>query len=620
MCGIAGYWGSKGLLPSQIQKALTCLRPRGPDMEGVVGWDARGHLLDRGDGQPLEPPTITRVLIHTRLSIFDLSPAGRQPMSDRNGNWITYNGEIYNYRSLRTELESLGCRFSTGTDTEVILAAFEKWGASCVNRFNGMWAFVIYSPSTKIAFCSRDRLGVKPFHYTRTDDGGFAFSSEIPSLLELLHRSARIDPVKLADYFIYGRTDDTGETMYSGIRELRGGYNAFLNVETMEWRESRYWDLPKEPDLSLSDTAALDQFSDIFEDAVQLRLHADVPLALTVSGGIDSSVVAVAASRSGLRPTLFTSHFPQFPAIDESDYANRVANHLDLPHILVAPDLSNLFEDAIELSRAQAVPYGSLSLYVHWAILKEIRKQSIPIVLSGQGGDEVFFGYERYYVAHWRSLFPRVPAMISAWKGMAQRSRLGWLESILFLTYFGLPGLQWMRRRHQVSKAVSPALLSRASSMPHRLPAGRRALQRQELQYVNLPRLLRYDDRTAGAQGMETRLPFLDYRLVEFAHRLPWHMFFRDGWTKYLLRSYLARHGLNEIAWRTRKLGFDAPTEKWTEGLLEKNWKEYKQTDFAQIILRKTGKDPLQWPAPVRWDVYNGCEMAWLYHWQLMGF
>jgi asparagine synthase (glutamine-hydrolysing) len=587
-------------------------------MEGAVGWDSLGHFVDTEKGLSDSPMPFTRVLIHTRLSIFDLSMAGRQPMSDRNGNWITYNGEIYNYRELRTELESLGCHFRSATDTEVILAAFEKWGSSCVNRFNGMWAFVIYSHSSRLAFCSRDRLGVKPFYYTRTDDGGFSFSSEIPSLLELLQRPARIDPVKLADYFIYGRTDDTRETMYSGVRELRGGHNGFLNIDTMEWQEERYWDLPEEPDLNLSDGAALDRFSAIFEDAVKLRLHADVPLALTVSGGIDSSVVAVAAAQSGLRPTLFTSHFPAFPAIDESDYAKRVARHLDLPHILVAPDLSNLLEDAGELSRAQAVPYGSLSLYVHWAILKEIRKQSIPIVLSGQGGDEVFFGYERYYVAHWRSLFPRIPAMLAAWKGMAQRSRLGSLESILFLVYFGLPGLQWLRRRYQVSKAVSKDLLSRASSMPDRLPSGRRDLQRQELQFVNLPRLLRYDDRTAGAQGMETRLPFLDYRLVEFAHRLPWHMFFRDGWTKYLLRGYLARHGLNEIAWRTHKLGFDAPTEKWTEGLLANNWKEYGQTDFARDIL-KPGKNPVQWPAQVRWDVYNGCEMAWLYNWQLTG-
>lgn len=596
---------------------MKCLRPRGPDMEGVAGWDSLGHLVETSLVMRDEPTPLTRVLIHTRLSIFDLSSAGRQPMSDRHGNWITYNGEIYNYRQLRAELESLGCHFSTGTDTEVILAAFEKWGTGCVKRFNGMWAFVIYNAFSKIAFCSRDRLGVKPFHYTRTGDGGFAFSSEIPSLLELLRRRACIDPVKLADYFIYGRTDDAGETMYSGIRELRGGHNGVLNVDTMEWREDRYWDLPGEPDLRLSDDAALDQFSAIFEDAVKLRLHADVPLALTVSGGIDSSVVAAAAARSGLRPILFTSHFPQFPAIDESEYAKRVAKQLNLPHILVAPDLSNLLEDAIELSRAQAVPYGSLSLYVHWAILKEIRKQSIPIVLSGQGGDEVFFGYERYYVAHWRSLFPRFPAMVTAWRGMARRSRLGWRESALFLAYFGLPGLQWMRRRHKVSNAVSPALLSHASSMPDRLPTGRRALQRQELQYVNLPRLLRYDDRTAGAQGMETRLPFLDYRLVEFAHRLPWHMFFRDGWTKYLLRSYLVRHGLNEIAWRTHKLGFDAPTEKWTEVLLARNWKEYSQTDFARTVL-KPGKTPDQWPAQVRWDVYNGCEMAWLYDWQLV--
>jgi asparagine synthase (glutamine-hydrolysing) len=304
MCGIAGYFGSRGLSQSQIQRALICLRPRGPDMEGVIGWDSLGNFVETSVDTSDEPRSVTRVLIHTRLSIFDLSVAGRQPMSDRFGNWITYNGEIYNYRELRTELESLGCHFSTGTDTEVILAAYDKWGAACVNRFNGMWAFVIYSASSRLAFCSRDRLGVKPFYYTRTDDGGFAFSSEIPSLLSLVRRPAQIDRVKLADYFVYGRTDDTKETMYSGIRELRGGHNGFLNIETMAWQEKLYWNLPEEPDQNLSEAAALDQFSGIFEDAVKLRLHADVPLALTLSGGVDSSVVAVAAAKSGLCPTL----------------------------------------------------------------------------------------------------------------------------------------------------------------------------------------------------------------------------------------------------------------------------------------------------------------------------
>jgi asparagine synthase (glutamine-hydrolysing) len=586
-------------------------------MEGVVGWDALGNFVEVNDVPSLQTESLTHVLIHTRLSIIDLSVAGRQPMSDCKDNWITFNGEIYNYRELRSELESCGFHFKTRTDTEVILAAYEKWGTDCVKRFNGMWAFVIYNVSARRVFCSRDRLGVKPFYYTRTDDGGFAFASEIPSLLALVKRPARIDPVKLADYFIYGNVDNAAETMYSGIRELRGGHNGLLNIDTMGWQEKLYWHLPEEPDLNLSDETALDQFSAIFEDAVKLRLHADVPLAVTASGGIDSSVVAVAASKSGLCPTLYTSHFPEFPAIDESYYAKLVATQLHLPHILVVPDISHLLEDASNLSRAQALPYGSLSLYVHWAILKEIRKHSIPIVLSGQGGDEVFFGYERYYVAYWRSLFPRFPAMLAALKGMAQHSRLGWLQSILFLGYFGLPGVQWWRRRHQLSKVLSPKLLTRHSPIPNQLSMGRRDLQRTELQGVNLPCLLRYDDRTSGAQGMETRLPFLDYRLVEFAHRLPWNMFIRNGWTKYLLRSYLVRHGLHAIAWRTHKLGFDAPNEKWTELLSAKYWKEYKQTDFARHILN-TEKIPVQWSEQVRYNVYNVCELAWLYNWQLM--
>jgi asparagine synthase (glutamine-hydrolysing) len=616
MCGIFGFWAANpdaGFDGELLQRGAGMLAHRGPDGSGVVGWTPEGQRLS---AECLGRRPLRVGLGHRRLAIFDLSDAGLQPMEGEGGPWISYNGEIYNYRDLRAELEGLGHRFHTATDTEVILAAYRQWGERCVERFNGMWAFLLYDPARERLLASRDRLGVKPLYYVRTDDG-MAFASEVAPLLGCPGVQAIIVPERLAAYLLERRIDDTEGTIYRDIAELRGGHCLRLDTRTGAVSSWRYWQLPDEGDLELSDEAALDQFSELIEDAVCLRLHADVPVAITLSGGIDSSVLTVAAGRlaRGVVRT-FSSRFPGRADIDESAFAAQVAAASGAAATYVEPSTANVVDDEPMLTRHQAMPYSTLSLYVHWAILASIRQQGVPIVISGQGGDENFFGYERFYATAVRESLPNpIRAGAIAWEG-SRNSRLTLPRMLATIGYFSLPGAARLLRRRRLTGTVRPEWLDSPAPAVAPVVGSRRRQQMLELRALSLPSLLRYDDRTAGALGMETRLPFLDYRVVEFAFRLPTRHKIRHGWTKFLLRRYLDRHGLPDIAWRKAKVAFEAPQDEWTRALVKARGTRLTQSAQGQAFLVPgTSLDRVS--AKTAWDLYNCLHLAELLDWNL---
>jgi asparagine synthase (glutamine-hydrolysing) len=613
MCGILGFSvRDSGVAPSggRFLECVQMLSHRGPDGHGAVGIRLDGYF----DETICPSSSYTLGLGHTRLAILDLSANGRQPMQDEAGNWLVHNGEIYNYLELKKELAQQGCRFHTETDTEVILAAYRAWGASCVERFNGMWAFALYDSSQKLIFCSRDRLGIKPFYYIR-QPGAFAFASEIRPLLHLVDRKPVVLRQRLADALVHGITDGCEQTLYQGVRQLMGGHSATFSVADREWKCWRYWSLPAEPDVQLNDDEALDRYEEILEDSVRLRLRADVPVAITLSGGIDSSAVALAASRVHNEPiSSYTSCFPENPDIDETSYARQVADHCELDSQLIEPDLTRMERDEPTLCRHQEFPFGSLSLYVHWAILDSIRDRGTKVVLSGQGGDELFLGYERYFVAKVLSELPNAYRACRSLLACGRNSRLGFPGMAAYLVYFSSDRIQRFRRKQRLSRAFAPDILSAASPPQRKVPVNRRELQTQELLGEQLSHLLRYDDRTSAAHGMETRLPFLDYRLVEFAYRLPWCFKIRDGWSKWLSRKYLERYGLHDVAWRRKKLGFNAPTASWVKHLWNARGADLAANKVARRMLRKSfrAENP---PASCLWDTYNilelSAEMGW---------
>ncbi|MGA2442887.1 MAG: asparagine synthase (glutamine-hydrolyzing) [Tepidisphaeraceae bacterium] len=614
MCGIIGFLGIGGgsCKSAQVENAVHALAHRGPDGEGIVAWDVQGHRHQGGE----KDSEYVVGLGHRRLAILDLSAAGSQPMVSPQGNWIVFNGEIYNYIEVRDELKKFGHQFVSTSDTEVILAAYAQWGRDCARRFNGMWAFAIYDVARRGVFWSRDRLGVKPFFYTRSENA-ICFASEITALHCLLCKRPAIDRAQLAKFVVWGIGDDGGETIWKGVRELSPGHCAWIELDAGAFDSWQFWEFPQDADLELTDEEAVDEFAELLEDSVKIRLRSDVPLAITLSGGTDSSAVAVAASRIGATAiTTITSSFPGNKEIDETRYACEVAKICGLESILVEPKMKRLIEDEPRLTRHQEAPYGSLSLYVHWALIENIKALGIPVVLSGQGGDELFLGYERYYTAHCLAQFPNLFGMAKSMFHASCNSRLGFATMAMQLAYFGN---RRVRRFRMVSRArctYNPALLEAAPGLPPYVALSLRSLQRQEICGEQLRHLLRYDDRTTAAHGMETRLPFLDYRLVEFACRLPWSHKIRHGWTKYLVRRYLQRHLPSSVAWRKSKLGFNAPDVEWTRHLVQCRGERLMASPFRCSLLRPELRRFPQIPRPQWWNVYHILHLADMLHWE----
>lgn len=553
MCGIAGYIARRGRAVDRDRLAAMCaaVSHRGPDGTGLTITGSVG-------------------LGHRRLSIFDLSADGAQPMFDpQSGRSIIFNGAIYNYLELRADLANKGRRFYTGTDTEVILAAYDTWGSDCVNHFNGMWAFAIHDPQAGIVFCSRDRFGIKPFYYVETADC-FAFGSEIRQLLPLLP-AVRVCEEVLIDFIFTDRCEHREDTFFDSVRKLPAGCNLTYRLDQDRHFQQRYYRLERRTDLekiSLDDAIAL--YKDGLEDAVRLRLRSDAPIGTCLSGGLDSSSVASLAASlynkpDGLAFAAVTA-VSEDPTNDESSYARSVANNAGLRWLTTKPDYT-AFESSIEeVVEAQEEPFAGPSICMQYFVMRTARESGLKVLLDGQGGDETLLGYERYFAAHYLAMRRRHGwrAMISSMHSSARHNaRMSPPIIAGYLAYFSTPRVRfWQyKRRHQYLKQ-SPGL---PDHLIRYAQASRDEfeLQRLEIETTNLPALLRYEDKNAMWHGIETRLPFLDYRLVETALALPGEYKVREGWTKYVLRRGMSGILQDDIAWRRDKRGFEAPESVW---------------------------------------------------------
>lgn len=604
MCGILAAVSYHGKIPeNRLAAGMNALAHRGPDGEGA-------RILALTNGGEV-------ALAHRRLSIFDLSNAGAQPMADERGRLITFNGSIFNWPELRRELEGCGYRFSTQTDTEVILAAFDKWGPDCVTRFNGFWAFAILDKARETApatlFLSRDRFGIKPLYYT-ADGYSAVFASEIGAINAFRNSNPEPDIEELTRQLVYQLGDDSERTIYRNIFELEPATNLLVDLRNGETRHWKYWSLAHTP-FEGDDAAALDRFTELFEDAVRIRLRADREVALTLSGGIDSSAIAVAASRvSDAKVRAFTSHFPGRADLDETHYAKVVAQKFGLEHILVEPDLANISAEEKRLTRHQEVMYKSFSLLVNWSVIHKIQQTGVRIFLTGQGGDELFLGYERYYASYLKSLLKTSPASSPRELiAIGQNSRLGVWGAVKFLLYFSNNKIRTARYRQEAGGVYNPRLVAAARGAAAQLPSDLSELQDKEICGSQLRHLLRYDDRTSAAFGTEGRPAFLDHRLVEFAASLDWRFKIRNGWTKYILRLYLDRAGLPEIAWRKHKFGYEAPTLAWTNALLSEFGDLSAFPRAGHLLQPGLKADAI--PERMRFPVYNLLSTAREMHW-----
>lgn len=549
MCGISGIVDKGGRVVDPV--AIECLTDpilhRGPD--------GSGYFLDRN-----------LAFGHRRLSIIDLSEQGRQPMSYRGRYWITYNGEIYNYLEIRAELSGLGHVFSSQTDTEVILAAYAQWGPNCLRRFNGMWAFAIYDVELQKVFLARDRFGVKPLYFSDAPRL-FVFGSEIKQLL-VNAATAKANRRIVIESLLTSIDGHTEQTYFDGVTSFPQSHYGYYDLRTNRLSLVRYYALEVKEEfgsMRLADAARC--FRDLFEDAVRLRLRSDVRVGTCLSGGLDSSATSGIASRLYRYATderFIGIHARSIDAeTDESRFARLAADHLGIELHTVAPDTGAFLSTIGELVRTQEEPFGSPSMFMGWHVFKEAKALGCKVMLNGQGGDEVLLGYERYFAAFLSSVsiarFAR-----EAW-AQARHSRLGVGEVLAYQFYFTHPGLRLRRlkRRSFLWPQYRDAYEYEAIKESARAFRDLGRLQVHEISTLQLPHLLRYEDRNSMRHSIETRLPFLDYRLVELCISIPAELKIHNGWTKFVLRKSMEDVLPDLITWRTDKLGFQAPERTW---------------------------------------------------------
>lgn len=595
MCGIYGVWDleRRRLDVGAVQAATTTLRHRGPDDEGylLVDTGSRRYVDCGGRDTPseIEGARIDGLTSESfdfafgfrRLSILDLSPLGHQPMAgpDRR-HWIVFNGEVYNYRELRTELVGLGHTFRGGSDTEVVLAAFREWGPSCLERFNGMWALAVWDAAEERLFLARDRFGVKPLFYV-SGGGRFAFGSEAKALVGRHGIPFRPDDHAVYDFLenAYLPSPQAGRSFFEGVASLPPAH--FMTVDRGGVRTGRYYDVPAESETDgRGPREVVDGYRELFGDAVRLRLRSDVPVGSCLSGGVDSSSIVCTVNgliASGLPPEQVGERQKTFSAVyhsqgryNEREYAERVLAASGAEANFVYPTAEWMRDDLPALVRHQDEPFISTSIFAQWCVMSRVRERGVTVLLDGQGADEALAGYRPFDIFTADLIRRgRLPGAVA--EGMAIRRVTGTAVAPLLARALvrQLPSAALARLRRR--RAAGATRVMRADfaaahrATPRYAPVDRdlHAHLRELIRETSLPHLLRYEDRNSMAFSVEGRVPFLDYRLVEYSLREAFSLCVHEGWSKWVLREAMRGMVPDEVLWRRDKVGFETPERAW---------------------------------------------------------
>lgn len=509
MCGIAGWQlsGADSLAPPVLGRMSQALRHRGPDDAGEYRDGASGVAF-----------------AHRRLSIIDLSAASHQPMIDEaTGVVLAYNGELYNFASLRRELQAEGHAFRSTGDAEVVLRSFLQWGTDCLARFAGMFALAVWDPRTRILHLVRDAMGMKPLYFLPLAQGGVAFASELKAFLQIPGFAAQADPASVRQYLEFGYVFDEHRTMLHGIRKLPPGHRLELSAGKVTAEAA--WFTPPAPDAgdSRDEIARLDEFGTLLEQVVEEHLVADVPLALLLSGGLDSSLLAAIASRN--RPLMTISMGFGGSSIDERDNARRVSEFTGSSHvdILIQPqDVKAEIAHGAWVFDDLFADWGTITTRL---LYRQCRQRGVKAVLVGEGADELFGGYDIF----------ALPLRLGLWQQFRLYQKYsGRRHGKLFGEFRGIMGEYLRAGGGDPFHAV-------------RLFESRRQLPNQYVMKV---------DKASMAESVEARAPYLDRRVAEYAYRTPGSWLLRNGENKYLLRALARQRGLlPESASSRRKFG-----------------------------------------------------------------
>jgi len=584
MCGIGGIFVKKAAtvnLHTAIIKMSDVLSHRGPDGEGFVVLSSEkttpyyNNIEPDKTDRPLTwlpkeslPQNLSGaklVLMHRRLSIIDLSAGGHQPMSDAAQEiWLTFNGEIYNYRELKKELQDLGHVFLTDSDTEVLIASYIAWGQDCVLRFNGMWSFVLFDRRKNSLFASRDRLGVKPFYYVNTA-AHFAFASEQKALVKSGSASGSAREKEINAFLLQGALERSPENFFEDITELLPGHNLLIDLASGQIRLQRYYQL----DQSFSDenkNKSNKELSDLIwsrlDEAVRLRLRSDVEVGTCLSGGIDSSALAVIMARHSLRPIhCFTSIFPK-EKFNEESYAESVCLKIRGQHHKTEPSADGFFKDLDDLIYSQDVPIWSTSTYAQHQVMRLASENRIKVVLDGQGADELFGGYHHHFIARWNQLLNEGHRM-QVIKELSE-----WGKSIpnplLFFIKQKLKGL--LNPSDTALSAYFKKDFLKLSPVinEHQYKSSLNEQLKDDIERTRLKIFLKCEDRAGMWHGVESRTPFSDdLPLIETAFSFDGKRKINYGVSKYLLREAVKPFLPEEVYSRYDKIGFESPLAAW---------------------------------------------------------
>jgi asparagine synthase (glutamine-hydrolysing) len=585
LCGINGIITLDDHIQERLLNAEMVQRHRGPDSQGIIINHQGRWVVGLG---------------HQRLSILDLSSAGNQPMALRDENgWIVYNGEVYNFREIQAELITLGRRFRSGTDTEVVLAALQTWDIEdALARFNGMWAFAWLDRIRNRLVLSRDRFGIKPLYYF-LGKKEICFASEIKGVLAMMKSRVSLNYAIIGEYLMQSLLETTDETFFGSIKKIPAAHYAVIDLggENLSLDFRRFWSMTFTDQQNRSEEELSEEIRETFIDAVRLRLRSDVPVGVLLSGGVDSSSIA-----SAMQTVLgkdnhlnLLSAISKDPGFDEMPFINKMADYLgsDVNTVILDFDSDQAFALLEQVCWFNDEPVGSFSNVAHFLLMKHAKELNITVILCGQGADELLCGYKKYLGFYLYQLLRegRYAKAFRVYMGFHQQetilNQFTMGEAKRYLPSFLRPrenDIRGPNLKYFIPLAVG---MQGCKSLMDR--------QRLDIERFSVPILVHYEDRMSMAWSREIRVPFLDYRLVEMLAPLDTERKLSNGWTKYIFRKAMEGMLPREIAWRKDKQGFVNPQSEWLKNDLKDGVRRYFGPDslisrFGLVNVRELQK------------------------------
>lgn len=622
MCGISGIVSKNNINLASIAQMNAIIKHRGPDDEGFALFNKTNCLIAGGNDTAKETWQATESYCpqihikdinenvqiafgHRRLSILDLSPKGHQPMCSKDKRyWITYNGEVYNYIEIRKELEDLGHQFTTNTDTEVIINAYVEWGSDCQHKFNGMWAFAMYDHQTKNIFLSRDRFGIKPLYYWFSPTGDFCFASEIKQFTVLPNWKAILNERMAYDFLYYSTTDHCEETLFKGVYHIPPGNECCFSIHELTAQaknkklKTKQWYNPVIKPFKGSFEEAKKQFLSLFKQSVELHLRADVPIGSALSGGLDSSSIVSYINlllqkegKTELQKTF--SSCSDDKKYDEREWMDEVVKATNVDGHFVYPQGKDIFTKTEKIVWHLDEPYQSQTAFMGYHVFEEAARNKVRVLLNGQGADE-------YLSCYGDIRFLRQLELLKKVKLNSLVKELGSVKSLwqfIFIAFYkAVPNsIKYFKPLNQLAYKQINDLVNNSliTAKPHinllfnKKPLDRLGVSIFQLFRDPLPRYLRWEDRNSMAHTVEARVPFLDYRLVEFGLSLPVHFLDSPFQLKRVLVEAMKGILPEKVRQRKDKKGFITPEERWFKQDYKEEFINYfkENSSFAKNVI-----------------------------------